>query len=522
MLGVDFGSSNTAAAFRDSSGGIHQISLSHNGWLMPSAVLYKSTGTLVGRTAVQANLTEPDAFEPSPKRRLAEGHIQLGGVPVDVTDLVAAVLREVFAKAQRETGHAPDRVVLTHPDKWALPMQELLRKAAVQAGVDDSQIRLISEASAAAWYYTVTERALPVGARLAVFDFGAGTCDVAVLDKQHDQTFRVIASDGIEGLGGHDLDARIHSWVRAKLTDIDPQLAAELAQPGAIGARLTLNDRIRDAKEALSEAPDATIAVTNGTRTRNLTLTRDEFNHLISRDLDRAVALTERVLADAQRDRPVDKLTKIYLTGGSSAIPAVHARLSSLGPLGNLGDPKTVVSQGALHAMVTMWDAADKTMHIAKMDLRDQKDHPLSLTPPEKDKPGVAGPTEPASNPEIPWYLQKPVRPQQPPKLPEPRQPERPPVVVNRPGPQPAPGPGPVPGPGPGLGQSRPQIATNQPGNNHPSGGIYRPPSGPNQMPQQPPGIPPANQENRMPWIIAGVIIAIAVLVALIAIALAL
>lgn len=508
MLGVDFGSSNTAAAFRDARGGVHQISLSHNGWLMPSAVLYTADRILVGRTALNEALTDPDAFEPSPKRRLSEREIHLGPGIVEVTDLIAAVLREVVARAQREMGTAPDRVVLTHPDNWAVPMQELLRESAMKAGIDGSQIRLISEASAAAWFYTVTERALPVGERLAVFDFGAGTCDVAVLDKQPDQTFSVVASAGVEGLGGHDLDARIHSWVRAKLADIDPQLAGELAQPGAIGSRLTLNDRIRDAKEALSEAPHATIAVVNGSRTQPLTLTRDEFDKLISTDLDRAVELTKRVLAEAQRIRPVSKPPTIYLTGGSSAIPAVHTRLQALGALGNLGDPKTVVSQGALHAMVSLWDVEQKTVHFPKLPKQDEPPHRL---PPLEAEVAPSQPTEPASNPEIPWYLQKPVRPQQPPQTPPP---VRQPNAAHR------------PNSGSQLPQQRPQTPATP---NRPVGYVHRehrPPSTPTpaQQPpqvQQRPPLPPQQQENRTPWIVAGVIIGVAVLVAVIVIALA-
>lgn len=518
MLAVDFGSSNTAAAFRDSRGGVHQISLSHNGWLMPSAVLYSTDRTLVGRTAVQGFLTDPDGYEPSPKRRLAEREIHLGPGIVAVTDLIAAVLREVVAKAQREMGSLPDRVVLTHPDKWALPMQELLREAAVQAGLDGSEIRLISEASAAAWYYTVTRRELPVGARLAVFDFGAGTCDVAVLDKQQDQTFSVIASDGVDGLGGYDLDARIHRWVRDQLAQTDPQLADELAQPGAIASRLTLNDRIRDAKEALSEAPKAVIAVANGARTQLLTLTRDEFDHLISSDLDRAVDLTERVLADAQRIRPIDGKPTIYLTGGSSMIPAVHNRLRTLGSLGELGDPKTVVSQGALHAMGMLWDDDRLTVNFPKMPNPEKRPSP----PPEPIPPSP--PTEPASSPEIPWYLQKPDRPAQPPSRPRiptmqgdgrsgggpvardqrPHSGPNPLPVPQQPVPQPPVPQQPVPKPQPQVPPSQPKLPQQQPP-------IVRPHPHPQPQP-----------DSKMPWVIAGLIILIAVVVAVVAIAMAL
>ena len=188
-----------------------------------------------------------------------------------------------------------------------------------------------------------------MGSRLVVFDFGAGTCDVAVLDKQPDQTFAVIASDGLDGLGGQDLDARIQAWVRRQLAVSDPVLLAEVNEPSSIAARLTLNDRIRDAKEALSEASSAAIVVAAGANTQVLQLTRDEFDEIIGSDIGRAVDLTKRVMAEAQERKPSTQTPTIYLTGGSSHIPLVHSRLGELCPLGVLGDPKTVVVQGALY-----------------------------------------------------------------------------------------------------------------------------------------------------------------------------
>ncbi|MGK2879728.1 MAG: Hsp70 family protein [Mycobacterium sp.] len=345
-LAVDFGSSNTAAAFRDASGNSHKIQLSSDGFLMPSAVFCADDKLLVGRAAMQAAMSDPEAFESSPKRRLGDGEVVLAGTAMPVTRLVAAVLSEVLSRSRKLMGVDPDDVVLTHPDKWGAPRQELLASAAGEAGIDRERVRLVTEATSAAWYYTVAAAKLPVGSRLAVFDFGAGTCDVAVLDKQSDETFTVVGADGIEGLGGQDLDARVYRWVRDHLAETDRTLLDTM--DAEIGSRLTLIDRLREAKEALSEGASAPIIVSGSTGSTVLQLTRDEFEDLIGADIERAVTLTRDVLADAEKRKPATSPVTIYLTGGSSAIPLVHSRLSTLGLVGLLGDPKTVVAQGAL------------------------------------------------------------------------------------------------------------------------------------------------------------------------------
>ncbi len=350
VLAVDFGTSNTAAAFRDRTGNVEEVRLSTTGTLMPSAVFYTGDRVLVGRTALQAAFTAPEQFEPAPKRRMADREIFLAGTMVPVTDLVAAVFAEVLARAVQVMGAPPDEVVVTHPDRWGQPLQQMLAAAAQKGGVDEHHMLLVSESQAAAWFYAASAPNLEPGTRLAVFDFGAGTCDVAVLDKQADNSFAVIASDGIDGLGGQDLDARIYSWVRRQLADRDPVLLAEIDSPEAIASRLTLNDRIRDAKEALSEASSAAIVVAGAASTQVLQLTRDEFDDLINDDITRAVDLTEKVFTAANARSPSTQTPTIYLTGGSSLLPLVHTRLSELGPLGVLGDPKTVVVQGALLA----------------------------------------------------------------------------------------------------------------------------------------------------------------------------
>jgi streptogramin lyase len=355
-LSIDFGTSNTAAAYRDRHGAVRELRLSTTGSLMPSGVFYRGGQFLVGKTAKQAAFTAPEAFEPTPKRRLADREIYLGaGDPVSVTALVAAVFEEVLKRARQTIGAEPAEIVITHPDQWAAPMQDLLKAAAQAGGVDPGRLRLVSEAQAAAWFYATRTAEAGVGSRLVVFDFGAGTCDVAVLDAQPNHSFAVVAADGVDGLGGQDLDARIHGWVRAQLALTDPVLLAEISDPTAVAVQLNLKDRIQDAKEALSEASSVSIVVAGTGSNRILQLTRDEFDELIAPDITRAVDLAKQVIATANTQHPgAPQTPTIYLTGGSSAIPLVHARLSELGPLAVLDDPKTVVVQGALSAPHTL------------------------------------------------------------------------------------------------------------------------------------------------------------------------
>ena len=171
-LSIDFGTTNTAAAWVDPQGQIHEIRLSHTSTLMPSAVFAErgptGAGVVVGSAAINLSATAPDAFEPNPKRRLRESDIILGGHRFDTTELVAAVLRSVIGTATTVAGTPFRQVTLTHPDGWAGHLQNRLRDAAIAAGLDRQRIRLITEAQAAAHYYSAHRdracRACPIQA----------------------------------------------------------------------------------------------------------------------------------------------------------------------------------------------------------------------------------------------------------------------------------------------------------------------------------------------------------------------
>ncbi|MFE3289418.1 Hsp70 family protein [Rhodococcus sp. NPDC059234] len=353
VLGIDFGTSNTAAAHTGPvSGSVEALQLSHNRTTMSSSVFVESPDRIaVGDVAADRAESNPAAFMPSPKRVVAQGVVNVNGYDLPASVPVAAVLESVMARAVgAHGGSAPSELVLTHPEAWSPREIQVLLDAAGRLGLDASKIRTVSEPRAAAHYYSRANTLAP-GTKIAVFDFGGGTLDIAVLEANDAGTFDVVAARGDNGLGGKNFDAFVRRWVDQQLEARDPDLLDYLRREAPMDVRYALDDSIRRAKELLSEAPSATITVTggDGRGSERFQITREEFEELIAPALDRAVHLTRATLADARVTDP-SELEALYLTGGSSRIPIVHARLAELGPIATLDDPKTVVAQGAIAA----------------------------------------------------------------------------------------------------------------------------------------------------------------------------
>ena len=350
-LGVDFGTTNTAAAYRSDDGPSHPVRLSDQAEQMPSAVLALDTGVMVAGAAVRSARLDPSRFEVSPKRRLAEREIRLGARSWQVADLIGEVLNHVKQKAMWVAGGSqPSQLVLTYPQRWDQARKELLASAVQRTGIEPGAIRLVSEPIAAATWYASTQP-VPAGQCVAVFDFGGGTLDVAILraNGDHPGTFTVLAADGMDPLGGELLDQRLLDWTREQLTaGGNGALISSLDQPENLGALLTLKEQIRHAKHELSEYNSALIPVAVGPLSTVLTITVDEFDALVGPEIETGIELTRRALV--RSGVSPGHLHALYLTGGSSQLRLVHRKITELlgKPPATLNDPKLVVAQGAL------------------------------------------------------------------------------------------------------------------------------------------------------------------------------
>ncbi|MDK7110184.1 Hsp70 family protein [Corynebacterium amycolatum] len=351
-LGVDFGTSNTAAAHTNQiKQVVEPVSLAHDRMTMSSSVYMDDPEEfLVGDVALDRAESNPGGLIRSPKRFIPQQVFQKNGYDIPSSSPVAAVLKSVVDRASKEhNGTRPSELVLTHPEEWSEREIQVLLDAAQQLGLSATKVTTISEPKAAATYYTRSKELKP-GEKIAVFDFGGGTLDIAVLEVGENHQFSVVAAHGDNTIGGQSFDALIRRWVDRQLDEIDPEMKERLRSEATISEKHALMDSIRRAKELLSETAQATIKVAVGSDVQNLQITRGEFEEIIAEMVSRAVETTRDTLKLAGINTP-DDLAALYLTGGSSRVPYVQEQLKELGPLATLDDPKTVVAQGALTAV---------------------------------------------------------------------------------------------------------------------------------------------------------------------------
>ncbi|MET8836082.1 Hsp70 family protein [Micromonospora sp. NPDC004540] len=364
-LGVDLGTSNTVAVLRWPDGRTRPL-LVEGQPILPSGVYADTDGRLhVGRDALRLAHADPDRYEPNPKRRVDEPEVTLGDRRPTPAELLGAVLRAVGEAAVGALGFLPPAVV-TCPATWDAGRRQVLAEALALAGWPSAAehtlsgptppgTRLLREPVAAARYYTeVLRRPVPVGESVAVFDFGGGTLDVAVVrnegaDPWGDSGFTLISCGGLDDLGGLDLDAALLALVGERVAATHPTQWARLSEPADTTGwreRLQFVEHVRGAKEMLSRTTTAPVAVPGVPAA--VSLTRTELEGVAAPLLRRAVAETRRVIS-AARLTP-ERLAGLFLVGGSSRMPLVarllHAELGIAPTV--LEQPELPVAEGAL------------------------------------------------------------------------------------------------------------------------------------------------------------------------------
>ncbi|WP_395688496.1 Fe-S protein assembly chaperone HscA [Caenimonas koreensis] len=351
-VGIDLGTTHSLVA--SVRNGVAECLPDDNGRvILPSVVRFlENNGRQIGFDAQAAQAQDPLNTIASVKRFMGRGLADIADraklpyqfvdrpgmvtlqtragekTPVEISGEILATLR---FRAEDTFNDDLYGAVITVPAYFDDAQRQATKDAAKLAGIN--VLRLISEPTAAAIAYGLDNGSEGV---YAVFDLGGGTFDISIL-RLTQGVFEVIATGGDSALGGDDYDRVLAELMLAK--------AGLHAQAASDKARIKM--AARDAKEQLSARESIDVSVDVGGASKDVRITRDEFESATADLTARTMAAVRKALRDARLAK--DDIEGVVMVGGSTRMPQVQRAVHEFfgkEPLTNL-NPDEVVALGA-------------------------------------------------------------------------------------------------------------------------------------------------------------------------------
>ncbi|MCD7810081.1 MAG: Hsp70 family protein [Erysipelotrichaceae bacterium] len=296
-----------------------------------------------GTPAKRKGMMHPESLLRCFKRGLSgnnTGHIENGRYRItcyenkEIIDISPREACSIFLKNLiddfNEENDEIQNLVLTVPAKFGPDICEALRRGAMGFVGD---VVIVQEPIAAAICYDYEEEKIENNSSLLVYDFGAGTFDISLLKRNNQGNLEYIDTNGDVHLGGEDLTEAIYLQWKDDLFinedfDLDNQslFKDENEHEYNIGV---LKNKAEEAKILLSseEKYDEPIVFRmNDQKVQyNLTITRNQFNNLISRHITHSIDKIKTLLARNQMTQ--DDISKVLVVGGTSFIPLIKTKL---------------------------------------------------------------------------------------------------------------------------------------------------------------------------------------------------
>src|SRR5258707_8211365 len=249
-VGIDLGTTFCAIAHIDAYGKPQIIPNSESERITPSVILFDGMNAIVGTTAKQNAVAEPEKIVDFVKREMGKSksqfHREFSTKIYSAEELSALTIKRLKTDAEKSLGEPVTDAVITVPAYFNDSERTATLHAGQLAGLNVLQV--INEPTAAALAYGLDK--LDSNQTVFVFDLGGGTFDVTIM-KIESNHIRMLASNGDHRLGGKDWDDIIVNWVAEEFDHVhgeNPLLDLTSYQDlysRALTAKIQLSSRTR-------------------------------------------------------------------------------------------------------------------------------------------------------------------------------------------------------------------------------------------------------------------------------------
>jgi len=340
IIGIDLGTTNSCVAVIE--GGKPNIITNKEGNRTTSSIVAftKENETLIGMSAKRQAVTNPENTIFSAKRfigrtfkevskessnlpfKIAEGKnkeviIKANGKDYAPAQISAMILQNIKQTAEEYLGSKVEDAVITVPAYFNDSQRQATKDAGAIAGLNVK--RIINEPTAAALAYGLDKKN---DQKIAVYDLGGGTFDISILEIG-DGVFEVKSTNGDTLLGGDDFDNVIVNWLSDEFKKSDgvdlkkDPMALQRLKEAAEKAKCELSS----SKQTEINLPFIT-ADTSGPKHLNMSLSRANFENLVSGLVDSTIDPCKKALKDAKVK--ASEINEIILVGGSTRMPLVE------------------------------------------------------------------------------------------------------------------------------------------------------------------------------------------------------
>jgi molecular chaperone DnaK len=380
IIGIDLGTTNCCVAVLE-GGAVQIVPNKEGGRTTPSVVGFTDKGErLVGQIAKRQAVTNAAntvyavkrligrKFDATEAKRMrgsvpfevvnssnGDAHVRVQGKIYSPPELSGILLQRLKAAAEDFLGEAITDAIVTVPAYFDDTQRQATKDAGKIAGLQVH--RIINEPTAAALAYGLGKSE---SEKIAVYDLGGGTFDISILEM-NEGVFEVLSTSGNTFLGGEDFDESIMNWMADQFmqdTGIDlrkDRLALQRLKEAAERAKCELSSATETSFNLPFIAADAT-----GPKHLNKSLTRNEFEKLVSDLVDQTIEPCERALHDAGLQ--ASDIDKVILVGGQTRSPIVERRVEKIfgkKPSAEINPDEVVAMGAAIQGGVLSGDVKD-------------------------------------------------------------------------------------------------------------------------------------------------------------------